>query len=97
MTHIDYSKKYNQYVEDVLSGRIIACKWIKLACQRYLDWFDRSDIYFDYEDVDKKIRFMQKLKLREGPNFILLPYQAWIVASIFGWKYTDEDNLKRQP
>lgn len=94
MTHIDYSKKYNQYVEDVLSGRIIACKWIKLACQRYLDWFDRSDIYFDYEDVDKKIRFMQKLKLREGPNFILLPYQAWIVASIFGWKYTDEDNLR---
>lgn len=94
MTIFDTTKKYNQYVEDVLSGKQVAGKYIKLACQRYRDWFYRDDIYFDYSDVDKKIRFMQKLKLREGPYFNLLPYQAWITANIFGWKYVDEDNLR---
>ena len=25
------------YIDDVLSGRIIACRFVKLACQRHLD------------------------------------------------------------
>lgn len=94
MTNIDYSKLYNQYPRDILDGKIPAGKYIKQACQRYLDWFDRDDIYFDYDDVDMKIRFMQKLKLREGPNFILLPYQAWLVAGIFGFYYKHDKRLR---
>ena len=94
MTKIDYSKKYNQYPKDVISGKIVACKWIKLSCQRYLDWFERDDIYFNYDDVDKKIRLIEKLKLQEGGNFILLPFQSWIVAHIFGFYYTNEPNIR---
>lgn len=94
MTEIDYSKKYNQYPKDVLSGKIVACKWIKLACKRYLDWFEREDIFFNYSDVDKKIRLIEKLKLQEGGNFILLPYQSWIVAHIFGFYYTNEPDIR---
>ena len=94
MTKIDYSKKYNQYPKDVISGKIVACKWIKLSCQRYLDWFERDDIYFNYDDVDKKIRLIEKLKLQEGGNFILLPFQSWIVAHIFGFYYTNEPDVR---
>ena len=93
-TYIDNTKLYIKYAQDVVSGRIIAGKYIKLSCQRYLDWFERDDVYFDYKDIDKKIKFIQKLKLREGGNFILLPFQAYIISGIFGWKYVGEDNLR---
>lgn len=90
---IDYTKKYNLYARDVLNGNIIACKSIKDACRRYISWFDRDDIYFDYEDVDRKIRMIQKLKhstgQHNGQNFILLPWQSWVIAGIFGFKYKD--------
>ena len=94
MTKIDYSKKYIKYAQDVISGKIVACKWIKLSCQRYLDWFERDDIFFNYSDVDKKIRLIEKLKLQEGGNFILLPFQSWIVAHIFGFYYTNEPDIR---
>ena len=94
-TIYDETKIYNQYAKDIVDGKIIACKWIKLACQRYIDWFSRSDIVFDYEDTDRKIRFMQKMKHSKGEfagkNFELCPYQAWIVANIIGWKWKDSN------
>lgn len=31
---MDYLKRANDYIDDVLSGAIPACKWIKLACER---------------------------------------------------------------
>ena len=80
---------YVQYAMQAVSGEIVVGKWVKLACQRFLDWFNRDDLRFDYEGVDKKIRLIQKLKLREGGNFILLPYQAWIVAGIYGFYYKE--------
>ena len=94
MTDIDNSKKYIKYAEDVLSGKIVAGKYIKLACKRYIDWFSREDIYFDYDDVDTKIRLIELLKLQEGGYFVLLPYQAWIISAIFGFYYKGDDRIR---
>ena len=94
MTSINYEKKYWKYAKDVCEGNILAGKYIILACKRMIRWADRDDIYFNYEQVDKKIKLIQKTKLQEGDNFILLDYQAWIVANIFGWYYKNEDNLR---
>ena len=95
MTNFDISKPYNQYVDDVLNGRIIACKNIILACERYKSWFNRNDMYFDYKEVDKRIRLISRLKHWKGAfnkkPFILLPFQQWIFASIFGWKWKVTD------
>lgn len=96
MTEIDKSKLYIKYAYDVIEGRELAGKLIKLACQRFIDWFSRPDITFSYEDVDAKIRFISKFKLTESPftgqPFELLPYQQWIFANIFGFYYKDTDN-----
>ena len=93
MSNYDLSKPYNQYCEDVLSHKITTNKWIYLACERYKNWYSRDDIWFDTEDVDLKIRFMQKMKHSKGEfadkQFILFPYQTWIVANIIGWKHKD--------
>lgn len=96
MTYYDQSKTYVQYCEDVLSGTEIAGKWIKLACKRFKDWFNnRDDIYFDYTDVDDKIAFISRFTLTEAPftghPFILLPYQQWIFANLFGFKYVSSN------
>ena len=95
MTEINYDKTYWKYADDVINDRIVTGKYIKLACQRMLDWAKRDDIYFDEADIDKKIRFVQKLKHSEGKhageNFILLPYQQWMYSNIFGWKYKDSN------
>lgn len=93
MTNIDYTKTYWKYANDVLNNNVVTGKYIKLACQRMIDFANRDDIYFDYDDVDKKIRFVQKMKHSEGKHagedFILLDYQQWIYANIFGWKYKE--------
>lgn len=96
MTVIDKSKLYIKYAYDVVEGREVAGKLIRLACQRFLDWFERDDIEFNYDDVDSKIRFISKFKLTESPftgqPFNLLPYQQWIFANIFGFYYTGTDD-----
>lgn len=94
---MDLTKPYNKYARDVVDGRIIACEAIRLACKRYLEWFNRTDIYFDEAEVEKKIRFISLMKhstgQHNGKRFILLPWQSWCVAHIFGFKYK-ETNLR---
>lgn len=96
MTQIDKSKPYIKYAYDIIEGREVAGKLIILACKRFLSWFDRDDLTFNYDDVDAKIRFVSKFKLTEAPftgkPFNLLPYQQWIFANIFGFFYKGTDN-----
>ena len=91
MSNFDLTKTYNIYAKDVIDNKILVGKWIKLACQRYIDWFNRDDVFFDYNDVDTKIRFIQKLKHFRGEfanqPFILYNWQCWIIAGIYGFKY----------
>lgn len=97
MTQLDESKIYIQYAKDVIEHRIVACENIILACKRFLSWFSRDDMYFDYEDVDAKIRFVGKMKHSTGTHnnkpFVLLPWQQWCFAGIYGWKWK-ETNLR---
>ena len=96
MTQIDKSKQYIKYAYDIIEGREVAGKLIILACKRFLSWFERDDVTFNYDDVDAKIRFVSKFKLTEDPftgkPFNLLPYQQWIFANIFGFFYKGTDN-----
>lgn len=96
MTNYDISKPYIKYNEDVVNHKIVTNKLIYLACQRMKSWFERDDVYFDYDDVDLKIRFMEKMKHSKGKfagqYFKLLPYQQWITANIIGFKYSDSGN-----
>jgi phage terminase large subunit-like protein len=67
---------YRAYALDVVQGNIIACSYVKEACQRYLDFFDKYD--FRPDKVDRVINFINKLKHYtgkfNGKPFELLPY-----------------------
>lgn len=92
--------KYKEYALQVVNNEITACNYIKLACQRYLNWFDRDDIQFVPEKADKVVNFCQKLKHFTGrfnnKPFILQPFQKWIIYNIYGFYYkgTDERVIK---
>lgn len=84
---------YVDYVKGVLDGSITACEYIKLACQRTIDFDTRDDMYFDEEDVTRRINFIWKMRHSTGQHnkqhFKLLPWQLWLVSQIFGWKWKD--------
>lgn len=81
----------HQYAVDVLNGDIITCKWIKLACKRYMNDLERDDLTFDQEAAQHHLDFYPiftthvKGKLA-GEPIELEPWQAFILMNVFGWK-----------
>lgn len=87
--------KYTEYAHAVISGEIVACRYVIQACQRYLNWFNRDDIEFRPEKVDKVVNFISNLKHFTGKfkntPFILADWQFFVVCNIFGWYYKNTD------
>jgi len=89
-----------QYVEDVLSGKILAGEYIIQACQRHKDDIatgHERGIVHDPESAQHAIDFFQFLHHSKGEwageVFELSPWQEFILWSLFGWKR--EDGLRR--
>lgn len=93
------NKKYTEYAEKVINGKIVACEYVKLACSRYLDLLKRKDVYFKPEKADKVINFISKLKhftgSHNGKPFILQEWQKFIIYSIYGFYKEDGTRLVR--
>lgn len=89
-------KPYYKYVDDVLNGNVITGANIQLACQRFQEDLNRDDLEFRESVVDRALAFISTMKhfkgKASGQNFILEPWQAFIVANIFGfyWKGTND-------
>lgn len=90
MTH---AEKANGYARDVVDGRIVACKWVRLSCQRHLSDLERENFAyrFDHERANKACRFVELLPhvkgkwARERLTIELEPWQCFVLASIYGW------------
>lgn len=84
---------YKSYAQQVVDGEIVTGRYIKLACQRFLSWFEREDLVFKENKVNKVINVIEKMKhfsgKAAGKNFILEPWEKWIIANIYGWYYKD--------
>lgn len=91
----DELQKYKDYPEGIVNGSIVSCRYIKLAAQRYLSWFDRDDIEFRPDKVEQVINFIAKLEHYESPftgqPFLLQPWQKWFISGVYGWYYTGTD------
>lgn len=91
-------KKYpaELYAEQVRSGEILVCEYVRLAVERYYADFDRAldrGQYFDKKAAMRAIRFIEKLKHTKGEwagqRFRLEPWQQFVLWNIFGWKNAD--------
>lgn len=84
-----------EYAQSIVSGEVQACRWIKLAAERHMGDLKRSDVYYDLDEEDRRCGFIENiLTLEDGSPFLLEPWQAFIVGSIYGWKY-DQDDRRR--
>lgn len=76
-----------QYARDVVEGRVMACQWVKLACQRFLDDLKSEEYYFDEKKHKTIITFMGVMKHyasgAAGKPFILEPWEDFIVCNVF--------------
>lgn len=88
-----------QYAQDVISGKIVACKWVRLACERHvhdLKHAHERGLYFDREAAEYVLQFIGMLRHSKGKwgrgkgEFIRLePWQQFIIWVAFGWKRAD--------
>lgn len=89
---------YQQYIDDVLSGRQVACKWVKLAVQRHvrdLETGGDRGLRFDQAAARHVIDFFGFLRHSKGEwagqVVTLEPWQQFALASAFGWQRYHEE------
>ena len=87
-----------KYAEDVVSGKIVSCQWVKLACQRFLDDLNSPDYYLDENKYRTITSFTGVMKHyasgAAGTPFILEPWEDFIVCNIF-CLYRVEDHRRK--
>ena len=86
--------KAEAYARKVIDGKIVACLWIRLACQRHFD--DKTKVKsrsypykFDRAKAERVCQFAENMRHVkgewEGQYIKLEPWQCFLLAMIFGW------------
>ncbi|MGL5485832.1 MAG: terminase large subunit, partial [Shewanella sp.] len=86
----------NGYARDVVSGKIPACRYVKLACQRHLDDLEKQKdkdwpYRFDKDIAERVCVFVQMLPHTKGEwaakrqCITLEPWQRFNLMNVFGW------------
>lgn len=99
-----------QWAKDVVEGKFIANKWVKLECKRYVDRIEKLQhtnefpCYFDFEEVKTIYKLLELMNYATGfyankpilDNAAGFQMMAW--ENIFCWFYKelDENGFKRR-
>lgn len=82
-------KKYIQYAEDVLRGKIVTGHYIKLAAERFFRLMYDERYEFREDKVEQVCGFISIIHHYTGKHagkpFVLEAWQEWIVASMYGF------------
>ncbi|MDM5212647.1 terminase large subunit [Peribacillus sp. NJ4] len=90
-----------QYAEDVLSGKEVTGRLVKLSCQRFMDDLKRSQLnlysedfpyIFNEERANELLDYAETLTIAEGSEqfpLVLAPYQVFIFSNLNGWEHRE--------
>lgn len=90
-----FSARAEQFANDVISGKLPNCKWVVLACKRFLADLDRIPgdwpYFFDQDAAAHACEFIETLPHVKGnrwagKKFLLRDWQCFIVCNLFGWR-----------
>ncbi len=90
----------HQYAEDVVSGKIVASKYVIGACERYLSDVEEEDRdwFFSPDAAEKYLRLVQKFSHVTGhwktAKVVFEPWQCWVWMNIMGFLMKDT-NFRR--
>lgn len=84
------------YIDDVISGRQVACKWVRLAVERHLRDLETGaerGLWFDADAGQHVLDFFQFLRHSKGEwagqTIQLEPWQQFVLYVLFGWRRSD--------
>lgn len=85
------------FAQAVLSGELVAGPDVRNACKRHLrdrDTAELRGLVWDQDAADKALGFFEEVLCLnggeyEGEPFVLAPWQAFVVGSLFGWYTVD--------
>lgn len=95
----------NKYARDVVAERVVACRYVVLACKRHLKDIEKAKtrsfkFRFDREAAERACKFVQKLPHTKGKwardrcKLTLEPWQLFQFVAVYGWK-RKRDGLRR--
>lgn len=93
---VSHAARAEAYARRVTEGRVVACRFVRLACQRHLDDLARQErprfaYRFDVAAADRVCRFLELLPHVKGnwalraERIKLEDWQCFIVCVAFGW------------
>lgn len=93
-TSRDFLSIARDYRASVASGKVKACKWVKLACKRQDDDLKRFEKHGSYAwNEAEAVRVCQFVELLThtkgelaGQRIHLEPWQVFILSTVFGWR-----------
>lgn len=94
----DLFNRVDKYANDIIKGKIIACKKHIEACKRYKRDFNNPNYYFDKVELLKFFAWSRQFKHRAGvlknQTISLTDFQLFVIANLFCWKRKD-NNYRR--
>ena len=88
---ISFTERAIRYSKAVVAKEIPNSKWIRKACQRFLDDIENTDWRWCYDPSrsEKACRFIElcphEKGTKQGEPLLLEDFQVWIVCNIFGF------------
>ena len=91
------SNKAERYIESVLSGQVLASKWVRLQIERHIADLEngyKRDLRFNPARGLRVIKFIESFCVGtegeyDGKPFILEPWSAALLYILYGWQWTD--------
>jgi phage terminase large subunit-like protein len=91
-----YVEAAKRYMRDVLAGRVLACRWVRLACERQARDLkaQRTAAFafrFDIKAAERVCRFLERLPHIKGPlardrkRIELEPWECFLLTTAYGW------------
>lgn len=87
-------KRFYEYIEKINSGEIVSCNYVKKTIKRAELDLQRPDLYFDEEEVQRVIDFIESLYLLKNKRFILELWQVFVIGCLYGFKWRSTETRK---
>lgn len=97
----DYLAIAAGYEADVLEGRIVAGRWVRLAIARQQRDRRRVDWPYTWDDAQaiSVCAFVERCPHIEGrwhtPTIHLEPSQVWLLTTLYGWRWATDPTRRR--